>query len=55
MKYCSTDVVEDIELILMIIDYTNGTVDRPMKKPKVAVRLPRGFIDKQPRVVSPDH
>ena len=55
MKYNSTDVVEDIELILMIIDYSNGTVDRPMKTPKVAVQLPEGFLDKQPRVVSPDH
>ncbi|PWA99648.1 Aldehyde dehydrogenase, conserved site-containing protein [Artemisia annua] len=45
----------DIELILMIIDYTNGTADRPMKTLKVVVRLPRGFLDKQPRVVSPDH
>ncbi|PWA43739.1 Histidine kinase-like ATPase, ATP-binding domain-containing protein [Artemisia annua] len=69
-KHDSSDVVEDIEPISMITDHSDGTTkhyldsngmvqERPMKKPKVEVLLPEGFLDpiirekKQPMVVSP--
>ncbi|GJS24877.1 hypothetical protein Tco_0453509 [Tanacetum coccineum] len=56
MKHESSDVVEDIEPILMITKHSDGTNkhyldtngmvhERLMKKPKVDVRLPEGFFD----------
>ncbi|PWA96317.1 histidine kinase-like ATPase, C-terminal domain-containing protein [Artemisia annua] len=56
-KHNSSDVVEDIEPISMIADHsddgtnkhyldTNGTaLERPIKKPKLEVLLPEGFLD----------